>query len=118
MWISTKQEGQDRTERPSRNVLLKITVLVVQNRRESGIPTVHVPRYGTAVHDIPYKFTVNSKPVDCTGFEHQHVLGIPTVRVPVHVSCVDVGSYNRDSARITIRVIGPTSPGRRAAADY
>ena len=38
MWISTKQEGQDRAERPSRNVLLKITVLVVQNRTEPIAP--------------------------------------------------------------------------------
>ena len=104
MWISTKQEGQDRTERPSRNVLLKITVLVVQNRRESGIPTVHVPRYGTAVHDIPYKFTVNSKPVDCTGFEHQAVISAGQLfsmilgtddpghrfRVPIHVESARV----------------------------
>ena len=37
-YYSTKQEGQDRPERPSRNVLLKIPVLVVQNRREPIAP--------------------------------------------------------------------------------
>ena len=42
---STKQEGQDRSERPSRNVLLKIPVLVVQNRRKSRNVPVQLHLY-------------------------------------------------------------------------